>query len=155
MATGKTKAPTAGKISDLILPDVLHQHMAQPPMNSPFLCGTPDFWKKIDAMGGAVGQFAFYYVMRPGMFAEGPHTHNNEELLMFISSNPHDMKNLGATVEIAFGEEWEKYTFSESCFVRFPEGVIHCPVYVRKLERPFLLGHFWPGGEPAHFDELH
>ncbi len=139
------------KYEPLVAKNILVQHMAQPPMNSPYLCGNVDFWK---AVPGAVGQFAFYYVMKTGMFAEGPHTHKADEYLMFISSNPKDMKNLGATVEIAFGEEWEKYTFDYSTFVYFPKGVIHCPVYVRKLERPFFLGHFWPGGEPAHFDML-
>ena len=140
------------KYEHLVLNEVLHQHSVPTAMYSPFLSGTPHFWKLVP---GAVGQFAFYYVKKTGMFAEGPHTHKADEYLMFISSDPKDMKNLGATVEIAFGDEWEKYTFDYSTFVYFPKGVIHCPVYVRKLECPFLLGHFWPGGEPAHFDELH
>jgi hypothetical protein len=142
---------TVKKYENLVLDNPLHQHAAQPPMNSPYLTGNPFFWKLVP---GAVGQFAFYYVMRPGMFAEPPHTHKAEEYLMFISSDPKDMKNLGATVEIAFGEEWEKYTFDYSTFVKFPIGVIHCPIFVRNLQRPFFLGHFWPGGEPAHFDNL-
>jgi hypothetical protein len=139
------------KYAHLVLEKVLMQHRPAEPMNSPFLVAGPDFWKNVP---GAVGQFAFYYVMRTGMFAEAPHTHKNEELLMFISSDPHDMKNLGATVEVAFGEEWEKYTFNTSTFVRFPKGLVHCPIHVRRLERPFFLGHFWPGGEPAHFDAV-
>jgi hypothetical protein len=139
------------KYNHLVLENALNTPMTMPSMNSPFLCGSPHFWKLVP---GAVGQFAFYYVMRPGMFMEGPHTHKNDEYLMFISSNPKDMKNLGATVEIAFGEEWEKYSFDYSTFVHFPKGVIHCPIFVRRLERPFFLGHFWPGGEPAHFDNV-
>jgi hypothetical protein len=139
---------TKKKYEHLVLSNPINQHRPSEPMNSPFLAGSPDFWKKI---GGAMGQFAFYYIMRTGMFAEGPHYHHAEEYLMFISSNPHDMKNLGATVEIAFGPKWEKYTFSTSCFVRFPIGVEHCPVNIARLDRPFLFGHYWPAGEPAHF----
>jgi hypothetical protein len=139
------------KYEHLVLNEVVQGFPAQPPMNSSFLVGNPYFWK---LMPGATGQFAFYYVMKPGMFAEPPHTHKAEEYLMFISSDPKDMKNLGATVEIAFGEEWEKYSFNYSTFVHFPVGVIHCPIFVRRMERPFFLGHFWPGGEPAHFDNL-
>ena len=54
---------------------------------------------------------------KTGMFAEGPHTHKAEEYLMFISSDPKDMKSLGATVEIAFGEKWEniRLTILPSC----------------------------------------
>lgn len=139
------------KYDKLIAQNIIHQHSQVMPMYSPFLSGNQDFWRMVP---GAVGQFAFYFVVKPGMFAEGPHTHKAEELLMFISSDPKDMKNLGATVEIAFDEEWEKYTFNYSTFVRFPKGVIHCPVYVRNVQRPFYIGHFWPGGEPAHFDML-
>jgi hypothetical protein len=135
----------------LVLNELVHQPMTHTPQNSPYLSGGPFYWKLVP---GAIGQFAFYYIMRTGMFMEPPHSHKAEEYLMFISSNPRDMKNLGATVEVAFGEEWEKYTFSYSTFVHFPKGVVHCPVFVRRLERPFFLGHFWPGGEPAHFDNV-
>jgi hypothetical protein len=139
------------KYAHLVLDKVVSQHRPFEAMNSPYAVATPEFWKGVP---GAVGQFAFYYVLRTGMFMEPPHSHKNDEYLMFISSNPKDMKNLGATVEVAFGEEWEKYTFNYSTFVHFPKGVVHCPIFVRKLERPFFLGHFWPGGEPAHFDNV-
>jgi hypothetical protein len=139
------------KYAHLVLDKVVTLGPPFPPMNSPYAVATPEFWKGVP---GAVGQFAFYYVMRTGMFGEPPHSHKNEEYLMFISSDPKDMKNLGATIEVAFGEEWEKYTLNYSTFVHFPKGVVHCPIFVRKLERPFFLGHFWPGGEPAHFDNV-
>jgi hypothetical protein len=142
---------TEKKYDKYIAQNIVHPHTQQAQMYSPFLSGNQDFWRMAP---GAVGQFAFYYIHKTGMFAEGPHTHKAEELLMFISSDPKDMKNLGATVEIAFDETWEKYSFNYSTFVRFPEGVIHCPVYVRNIQRPFFIGHFWPGGEPAHFDML-
>lgn len=140
------------KFEKLVNEKLLVQHSPKPNMYSPYLAGGPDFWKNVP---GAVAQFAFYYVEKTGMFNEGPHTHKAEEYLMFLSTDPKDQKSLGATVEIAFGEEWEKYSFDYATFVRFPRGLIHCPVYVRRLERPFLIGHFWPGGEPAHFDDLH
>jgi hypothetical protein len=123
-----------------------------PPMggklNSPFVAGGPELMKAIE---GARPNFALYYVLRAGMFMEGPHYHTNDEYLMFISSDPHDMKNLGAVVQIAFGEEWEKVEFSTSALVHFPKGIQHCPIYVKKMDRPFLFGHFWPMGEESNF----
>jgi hypothetical protein len=65
-----------------------------------------EFYDDID---GARPNFAVYYIMRTGMFMEGPHYHTAEETLYFVSSNPRDMKNLGATVEIAFEESGEVY----------------------------------------------
>lgn len=46
-----------------------------------------------------------YHVMRAGMFMEPLHMHPNDEYLMFISSDPHDMKNLATIVEVAYGSE--------------------------------------------------
>ena len=123
-----------------------------PPMggrlNSPFVACSMDLLKAID---GARPNFALYYVLRAGMFMEPPHYHTNDEYLMFISSDPHDMKNLGAVVEVAFGEEWEKVVFSTSALVHFPKGLQHCPIHVKKMDRPFLFGHFWPMGEESNF----
>lgn len=118
------------------------------PLNSPFVAGSRDLMKVIE---GAVPNFALYYVLRAGMFMETPHYHTNDEYLMFISSNPHDMKNLGAVVQIAFGEEWSKVEFSTSALVYFPKGLQHCPIHVKSMDRPFLFGHFWPMGETSNF----
>ena len=78
------------------------------PMNSDFLGGSKELSKVIEEVKGARPNFALYYVLRTGMFSEPPHSHPNDEYLMFLSADPHDQKNLGATVEVAFGEEWEK-----------------------------------------------
>ncbi|MCX7911645.1 MAG: hypothetical protein N2506_01580 [Dehalococcoidales bacterium] len=116
-------------------------------LSSPFVSASEDFMKQID---GARPNFALYYILRTGMFPEPPHYHRNDEYLMFFGTDKHDMKKLGATVEIAFGEDWEKYEFSTSCLVYIPKGIQHCPVHVKKLERPFLFGHFWPMGEKVN-----
>jgi hypothetical protein len=127
-----------------ILRDVKKPWPSFGPMNSDFLSGSEEFLKGIE---GARPNFALYYVVRAGMFAEPPHSHYADEYLMFLGTNPHDMKNLGATVEIAFGDEWEKTEFSTSAMVYFPKGLQHCPIHVKKMEQPFLFGHFWPMGE--------
>jgi hypothetical protein len=118
------------------------------PLNSPFVSGGSDLMKAIE---GAIPNFALYYVLRGGMFMEPPHYHNNDEYLMFISSDPHDMKNLGAIVQIGFGKEWEKVEFSTSALVYFPKNLQHCPIHVKKMDRPFLFGHFWPMTEDSSF----
>lgn len=121
---------------------------AENPLNSPLVAGGSELMKAIE---GAIPNFALYYVMRAGMFMEPPHMHPNDEYLMFISSDPHDMKNLGAIVEVAYGNEWEKVVFSQSALVHFPKNLPHCPIHVKKMDRPFLFGHFWPMGETSNF----
>ncbi len=137
----------ANKYDHLVLTKPINPAIRMEPQNSPYLVTSPDFYKKIT---GARGNFALYYIMRAGMFGEPPHWHRAEEMLMFMSSDPHDMKNLGAVVELGLGPNWEKHTFSTSCFVRFPIGLVHGPFYIKKLDRPFLFGHYWASGEPSH-----
>jgi hypothetical protein len=110
-------------------------------LNSPYVASSRDLMAAIE---GAKPSFALYYVLKEGMFLERPHYHTNDEYLMFISSDPHDMKNLGAVVQVAFGEEWGKVEFSTSALVYFPKGLQHMPIHIKKMDRPFLFGHFWP-----------
>jgi hypothetical protein len=85
------------------------------------------------------------------MFMAPPHMHPNDEYLMFFSSDPHDMKIFGAVVEVAYGSEWEKVVFSHSALVHFPKNRPHCPIHVKRMDRPFLFGHFWLMGETSNF----
>ncbi len=117
-------------------------------LNSPFVATSPELLKVIE---GARPSFALYYVLKEGMFLERPHYHTNDEYLMFISSDPHDMKNLGAVVQVAFGEEWGKVEFSTSALVYFPKNLQHMPLHVKNMKRPFLFGHFWPMAEETNF----
>jgi hypothetical protein len=116
--------------------------------NSPFVASSPELMKAIQ---GAMPSFAIYYVLKEGMFLERPHYHTNDEYLFFISSDPHDMKNLGATVQVAYGEEWGKVEFSTSALVYFPKNLQHMPLHVKNMKRPFLFGHFWPMAEETNF----
>ena len=44
-------------------------------------------------------------------------------------------------MEVALGEEWEKHVVTTSAVICIPAGVNHCPIYVRKVDRPFYFGH--------------
>ncbi len=134
------------KYEKYILRSVVQEMPQMGKLSSPFVAGNRDFMKEIK---GSRPNFALYYIMRAGMFPEPPHSHNAHEYLMFLGTDPHDMTKLGAVVEVAFGEEWEKVEFSTSALVYFPPGLQHCPIHVKKMDRPFLFGHFWPMGEES------
>ena len=96
-------------------------------LNSPFVSGGPDLMKAIE---GAIPNFALYYVLRAGMFMEGPHYHTNDEYLMFISSDPHDMKNLGAVVQVRVEHLHRAGSLCQDFFqgvqkVIFVKGLLH------------------------------
>jgi hypothetical protein len=85
--------------------------------------------------------FSFVAILSPHVLADPPHKHDCDELLFFISTDPENTTDLGGEVEIALGDEWEKHLITTSAIICLPKGIAHCPVYVRKVERPFYFGH--------------
>ncbi|MBN1190112.1 MAG: hypothetical protein JXA46_10200 [Dehalococcoidales bacterium] len=69
------------------------------------------------------------------------HTHDFDEVLAFYGSNPEDPWNLYGEVEIWLADE--KYMLTRSCAVFIPAGLQHCPMIVRKADRPIF--HFGVG----------
>ncbi len=85
--------------------------------------------------------FNFVVVLAPHVLADPPHKHDCDELLFFISTDLNNPVDLGGEVEIALGEEWEKNVINTSGIICLPKGVQHCPIYVKRVDRPFVFGH--------------
>jgi hypothetical protein len=85
--------------------------------------------------------FNFVGKLAPHILGDPPHKHNCDELLFFIPSDPSIAPYLGGEMEIALGDEWEKHTINTAAIICIPKGVSHCPVYVKKVDKPFYFGH--------------
>jgi len=85
--------------------------------------------------------FNFVVVLTPHVLADPPHKHGCDEILFFIGMDPENPTDLGGEVEIALGDDWEKNIITTSAVICLPPGVNHCPMYVRKVTRPFYFGH--------------
>ncbi len=66
------------------------------------------------------------------------HTHDCDEILGFFGSNPDDPYDLGGEVE--FWLEDEKHIITKSSMVFIPKGMKHCPLIIRRVDRPIF--HF-------------
>jgi hypothetical protein len=64
------------------------------------------------------------------------HSHNFDELFLFIPADPHDTLNLGGEVEtwLGKGKEAEKFTLTKSSSVWVPANVHHNPQYYRQVQ---------------------
>lgn len=69
------------------------------------------------------------------------HTHDWDEVLAFYGSNPEDPFDLCGEVEMWMDDE--KYMLTKSCVVFVPAGLKHCPLIMRKVDRPIF--HFGIG----------
>ena len=66
------------------------------------------------------------------------HRHDAPEIIGLFGSDPRNPHDMGARVE--FWMEDEKYIIDKSCMIFVPAGVKHCPLILRKVDRPIF--HF-------------
>lgn len=74
------------------------------------------------------------------------HRHDFGEVVTFFGSNPEDPTDLCG--EIEFWLEDEKHTITKSCVIFVPPGVKHCPLILKKLDRPVF--HFATATDPNY-----
>jgi len=70
-----------------------------------------------------------------------PMKHTFAEVFLLIGTNPEDNTDLGGEVEVWLGEgdEAEKYIINKTSCIYVPPGVVHCPIYFRKVTRPIVM----------------
>jgi hypothetical protein len=69
-----------------------------------------------------------------------PHKHDDDEMFIFLGTNPEDVNDLGAEVEfwLGEGEQTEKIAINTPSFVFVPKGLMHMPLYFRNVRRPCI-----------------
>jgi hypothetical protein len=68
-----------------------------------------------------------------------PHTHAGHEILCFVGSNPKDLTEFDAEIEIGMGEEVEKYTITSPSVVSLPPGLVHGPLTFKRVGKPVFF----------------
>lgn len=76
------------------------------------------------------------------------HTHPFDEVIAFFGSNPDDPEDLGGEVEIWL--EDEQYILNKSCLIFVPKGMKHCPLFIRRVDRPIFHFTAGPSGSYTH-----
>jgi len=69
------------------------------------------------------------------------HAHDFDEVICFIGTNPDDLHDLGGEVELWI--DGEKHLINRSFMAFVPAGVPHCPLQIRRIDRPIF--HFTAG----------
>ena len=69
-----------------------------------------------------------------------PHTHDCDEIFLFMGSDPEDKASLGA--EIAFwmgeGDETEIIKMNTSGLIFVPKGLLHLPIFFKNVKKPLI-----------------
>ena len=72
-----------------------------------------------------------------------PHTHDFDEVIGFIGTNPEDPFDLCGEVELCLGPELEEHVITKTCIVFVPKGLLHCPLVFKRVDRPIF---HWSAG---------
>jgi hypothetical protein len=68
-----------------------------------------------------------------------PHAHDFDQVLCFLGADPFHVDDFQAEVEFSLGEEGEKHIIDASTIVYVPKGLIHCPLYFKKVDKPIIF----------------
>ncbi len=95
-----------------------------------------------DVIPGAPHMGCMWFLPRPRNNSEKPgvdaHTHDFDEILGFYGCDPYNPSELHGEVEFWLGDE--QYLLTKSCTIYVPKGLKHCPLFIRRLDKP--LFHF-------------
>ena len=78
------------------------------------------------------------YVSKPVRMEEA-HTHDFEEFLCFMGSNPDDKEDFGAEIEVSMGTEGEKHVIDAPTVILVPEGMAHSPIDFKRVDKPVIF----------------
>jgi mannose-6-phosphate isomerase-like protein (cupin superfamily) len=79
-----------------------------------------------------------WYNRPPDNQMSGGHKHDTDEILAFFGSDPANPHELNG--EIEFWIEDEQFILTKSALIFVPAGVQHCPLIIRRVDKPIL--HF-------------
>ena len=88
-----------------------------------------------EVMPGATHLSAVWY-LNAGVHNTPPHTHDVDEIVGFIGSNPEDVDDLCGIVRFFIDGEWVE--LEKSSFIHIPADVEHCPYEIVRADRPIL-----------------
>jgi hypothetical protein len=80
-----------------------------------------------------------------------PHWHDFDEVITFIGNNVEDPYDLGGEIEIWLEGEPQRLTRSSLLFI--PRGMRHCPLIIRRVDRPIFHTAMGTGGIYLHHTE--
>lgn len=84
---------------------------------------------------------ALMYIKEPFVMEAKPHVHDVDELLFVFGGNPANFFEFDAELELYMGEEGEKNIIDTTAIVYIPKGLVHCPLNIKRVGKPFLFGH--------------
>ena len=88
---------------------------------------------------------SWYLKAQTGQEPLAAHVHDEDEIIGFFGNNHEDPHDLGGELEFWF--EDEQHIINKSCLIFVPGGLTHCPIVLRRVDRPILHFSTVTGGQ--------
>ncbi|HUT67557.1 MAG TPA: hypothetical protein VMW86_03285 [Dehalococcoidales bacterium] len=95
-------------------------------------------WMDENVVDGAFHMNTAWYLKSATTVESTSHVHDTDEIIGFFGNNPKDPYDLGGEIEIWL--EDEKHIITRSAMLFVPAGMKHCPLILRRVDRPIF--HF-------------
>ena len=102
-------------------------------------------WMDENVVPGAFHMNTAWYLKAATTLEDKPHFHEIDEIIGFFGSdskNPYDLNG-----EIEMWLEDEKHILTRTCMLFVPAGMKHCPLILRRVDRPIFHFTTVPGGQ--------
>jgi hypothetical protein len=119
-------------LTDLIVPDNVQEKAEEYNKRATRILWLEDF-----VIPGSPSIILSWYWKATETEGSPSHTHDFNEVVGFLGSDPQNPHDLGGEVE--FWLEDEKYLLTKSCLIYVPKGLRHCPLTVKRVDRPILF----------------
>ncbi len=67
-----------------------------------------------------------------------PHTHNFDQVMLWLGVDTDDIGDLDSEIELCLGEDLERHIITTSTAVFVPKGTPHYPATINRIDRKFL-----------------
>jgi hypothetical protein len=101
-------------------------------------------WMDEDVIEGAFHMNTAWFLKAANTLEDKPHVHDADEIIGFFGNDPANPYDLGAEIEMWL--EDEKHIITKSAMLFVPAGMKHCPLILKRVDRPIFHFTVVPGG---------
>ena len=101
-------------------------------------------WMDEDVVEGAFHMNTAWFLKAANTLEDKPHVHDADEIIGFFGNDPGNPYDLGAEIEMWL--EDEKHVITKSALLFVPAGMKHCPLILKRVDRPIFHFTVVPGG---------
>ncbi len=100
-------------------------------------------WMDENVVPGAFHMNTAWYLNAAATLEDRPHVHDADEIIGFFGNDADNPYDLGGELEIWI--EDEKHVVDKSAMIFVPAGVKHCPLTLKRVDRPIFHFTIVPG----------